>query len=162
MSTKEGVEEVKRLREDGWIYAGGNFLDTHISYHELFCKDWKTFIPDEPTRGIFYNDKDLLHEHPLTTCLCEEPIKRWIFLYHPPTKQWEWIGSYCRLIMESQKMCGGCKTNYHNNRKDNRCNECRQKVKDKKKLICPKCGGKKGAQYRKCYGCKAKSGWYAY
>ena len=162
MSTKDGVKEILAMREDGWIYAGGNF-DHHTAYHDIFCRDWGTCMPDIPDRGVFYNDSDDLQEFPLTNCVCGETIKRWIFIYQPNGGQWEWIGSECRKIMENRKMCGGCKDNFHNNRKDNRCTECRDKEKEKKKLICPKCGGKKGIQYRKCYGCRApKTGWHSY
>jgi hypothetical protein len=166
MSTKEGVEEVKKLKGDGWIFAGGNF-DNHEEYFDKFITDWKQScsVFFDPPRGVHLGKNNV----PLTTCICNEVIKRWIFIYHPDKEEWGCIGSSCLKFIEKQKMCGatGCR-NIHNNRRqqgviDNRCDECRQKVKDKKKLICPKCGGKKGAQYRKCYGCRApRTGWYSY
>jgi hypothetical protein len=176
MSTKDGIERVKKLKGQGWIFAGGNF-DHHEEYCDKFCRDWKTMVPDPP-RGIHYNECDVNQENPLTTCLCDEIIKRWIYVFHPKTREWDVIGSSCLKFMEKIKMCGarGCE-NIHNNRRengviDNRCTPCRNKKKERLKyerkwlcqtlvvrngqaVVCKKKKGIKrnGSPWSVCYTC---------
>ena len=179
MSTKAGIQRVKNMVGDGWVYAGGVGQGTtdfqrHEDYHEAFCRDWKCGVcPDQPDipgavgkrdHPYSWHDNDI----ELTNCVCGETIKNVIFVYHPKLKEWEWLGSKCRQFVEEEKLCGGCKKNYHRNTKkvkgmyENRCDECRALAKEnkkKKKVKRCECGNiiKNPASWcKQCYQCYSR------
>ena len=95
-----------------------------------------------------------------TNCICKTKTLRWIFIFNIRTKQFEWIGSECRSIMENQKICGGCKKVCHRNTKkingeyENRCNACKKVKATKKKCGC---GRPKKEYFPVCPRCYYKS-----
>lgn len=164
MSTPAGVDKVKAMAGQGWVYAGGvgqgdTPFTRHEDYHEAFLRDWNgrhipwnvksgapPDVPEVPgvvgKRTEPYNKE--VNGVKKTTCVCGQEIQNIIHMYHPQMKEWEWIGCECVKHIEAKhehKLCGGCKKNYHKNftrledgKYENRCKDCQAKKKKKKKI----------------------------
>lgn len=143
------------IENGNWRYCGGR-TGSHLNYFRLCCPE-----DDLPPHAI--------------ECVCGHPIEENCYITNG--EEILILGNSCikKFIPKSSRTCEECGCP-HQNRKDNKCNDCRPKKKKGSKTcercgslhrnrivnrcnncrkgICDKCDKKCSEQYDTCYNCK--------
>jgi len=132
---KKGLKEKYNLTyedvRDNYKYCGGN-SKSHLNYWVLINKD-----------------KELPKKE--NSCVCSHKIQE--NCYITDGNNILVLGNCCikAFVVKCNRTCENCGET-HRNRKDNKCNKCREKEKSK----CVSCNKQIQARYKKCYDCYIK------
>ena len=138
MSTKEGLEKIKKYQQERYIYIGGENTPSnsaHYNYWIILCRD----------RFIGHNSN--LFPHKIKSkCECGKEIQYNCWIWNERTNIVKVIGSECiNKFCINRRTCSDCGTS-HRNIKNNFCNECR-------KSRCKDCCEPIKRKFKYCYKC---------
>ena len=137
MSTEEGRKKVEALKNQGYIYIGGEHSDSspqHYHCWEIFCHAEGRSIWNIPSHK----------DH----CVCGEKIQYNCWILDREKNRVRVIGAKCIKKFTDGKLrtCSECGSE-HKNTKNNYCNDCRRNR-------CSECCKKINGGHKKCCSCK--------
>ena len=161
MTTPAGLRRIEKLlRDKNWIYAGGEPRKGN-QYHYNY---WV----------LFYTGKGWCSRTPtwVNHCICDHKILFNCWIFNTETKRMKVLGNCCiKKFGLDGRRCQVCNEK-HKNRKDNLCNDCRDRCrlcnsqhKNKNDKLCNSCRNTRcitcdktiDEKYNRCYKCNIKN-----